>query len=120
MAKALSLAAGRGPASPTGVPAGARLAVIILAVCLMSLICSSLTGAGTCLEALAGALLKSHFNLFGAGEAAPDGTVAGPELGPRVAAPARAEGAQHPPRCSWVGAAALRPPFSSRKLLLDG
>lgn len=43
--------------------------MIILAVCLMSLICSSLTGAGTRLEALAGALLKSHFNLFRAGEA---------------------------------------------------
>lgn len=39
----------------------------------MSPICSSLTGAGTCLEALAGALLKSRFNLLRAGGVAPTG-----------------------------------------------
>lgn len=69
VAQALSSAAGRGPVSPTSVPAGARLAVLIPSASLMSLICSSLTGAGTCLEALAEALLKSHFNLPGAGTA---------------------------------------------------
>lgn len=98
-AQALSSAAGRGPVSPTSVPAGARLAVLIPSASLMSLICSSLTGAGTCLEALAEALLKSHFNLPGAGTAQHPGA-AGHRRG---ASPTsrrlrgRAGGAEHPP-----------------------
>lgn len=79
----------------------------------MSLIYSSLTGAGTCLEALAGALLKSCFNLFRAGEAEQPSAGwdrRGAGAGTPQGCTGEGRGSQASPAMAAGGAATLWPP----------